>query len=368
VIVDRNGSEVFTRYFDSEKISIIDTRGESINIPVLLATGARHGMRASLATYIQEYVQMTGATVALTHIDNNPDFYRLKAACPELKVVSVQNGARDDTMFDTLAKHSANGMKFHADEVLCFGKFVGQRYADLIETKVEPVGSFMNNLVARSRPNPSSRQLLFLSQYRPPHPDWPDPVMPVGERVIPLAEFYSPERRLLPQLASFCKEHNIELAICGSSLDEHQQEKSFFAAMLGDLPWRFFPRSRLSSSYERVDAANWVVFIDSTLGYEALGRGAKAAAISIRGTVTKTRDRGYGFHSPYPDDGPFWTNVADEAKIERVLQFITTVDDATWAAARDCYVLDVIAFDPDNSHFVSLMKRYNAPLTPPYRT
>jgi surface carbohydrate biosynthesis protein len=246
---------------------------------------------------------------------------------------------------------------------------VGQRYAERIESRIEPNGSFMNNLVPKKTAPGSSRRLLFLSQYRPPHPDWTDPVMPVGDRVIPLAKFYSPERFLLPKLARFCHQNGLEFAICGSSLDGPEHERSFFAELLGDEPWIFLPRKGLSASYERLDEAKCVVFIDSTLGYEALGRGVKAAAISLRGAmVTKTDDRGYGLHAGYPDDGPFWTNVPDEARIERVLRYITTVSDEEWQGAWAAYVADVVAFDPDNSRFVALMKKYDAPLTPDYST
>lgn len=368
VIFDRNGSEVFKRYLDPANVSILEIRGESINIPTLIATVIRHGAGASLPKYAQQYVRMTGARLALTHIDNDPDFYLLKDACPGLTVISVQNGARDDTTFDIFAKYSRSA-SLRADYVLCFGKFVGQRYSDRVEARIEPIGSFMNNLVSRRAAPHGSRRVLFLSQYRPPHPDWTDPVMPVGERVIPLAEFYSPERFLLPRLAQFCHQNDLEFAICGSSLDEPERERSFFADMLGDEPWLFLPRKGLSTSYERLDEAKCVVFIDSTLGYEALGRGVKAAAISLRGVmVTKTADRGYGLHAGYPDDGPFWTNVPDEAKIERVLRYITTVSDEEWRSARATYVSDVVAFDPDNSRFVALMKRYDAPLTPAYST
>jgi surface carbohydrate biosynthesis protein len=85
-----------------------------------LATIARHGAAASLAKYAQEYVRMTGATVALTHIDNNPDFYLLKDACSGLTVISAQNGARDDTTFNTFEKYAQNGARLRADHITFF--------------------------------------------------------------------------------------------------------------------------------------------------------------------------------------------------------------------------------------------------------
>lgn len=363
VIFDRNGADVFAHYLDFDHVHVLEVRGESINIPVVIETALRHGVRSNFAKYTQRYLRHVKPSVALTHIDNSYTFYLLKRAGAKVKTISVQNGARDETLFDVLemSKGAFPG-GFEADHIFCFGKIVGKRYADHIRARIEPFGSFTNNRVPRAKTRPAPSTVLFISQYRPPHPDWKEPVMPVGERLIPHSAFYAPERLLLPRLADYCHGSGLELLVCGASLDQPDQEQAFFQEILQGRKWKFLSRTNSSTSYERLDQFAYSAFIDSTLGYEGLGRGIKAGVFSMRGSVTGTNDRGYGLLADYPETGPFWTNRADVDEIARVMRFVTSVDDAGWEGVKAQFISDVVAYDPGNTRFVELMRQYNVPL------
>jgi surface carbohydrate biosynthesis protein len=353
LVFDRNGSEVFRPYLPTEP-AILEVRGESINVRVLLATVLKNGFRTTMGTYTQEYVRFVKPRIALTHIDNALHFYRLKESQPELVTISVQNGIRDNVLFEILAR--ANGrLPLRADHILCFGRAVGEKYAEHIDASIHPIGSFMNNSVPRNVPPTKGHSVMFLSQFRVPHLSWKEPVMPVGEKLIEWNVFYRPETTLLPALLAYCRQRNLPFSVCGCSIEDREKEESFFRGLLGDTGWEYLPRISLDASYRRIDQVRCVVFVDSTIGYEALARGARAAVFSLRGTATQSEDRGFGLSVRHPPTGPFWTTVSDPAEVDRVLDYVLDATDGEWEAVRSAHMAEIMAFDPDNSRFRALL-------------
>jgi surface carbohydrate biosynthesis protein len=125
-------------------------------------------------------------------------------------------------------------------------------------------------------------------------------------------------------------------------------------------------RSNIYSSYENVAVAGFVVFVDTTLGYEALARGKKTAAFTLRGKSIGSDACNFGWPADFPDNGPFWTNHADEREFERVMDYITTVSDEEWKQTRQRYVPDLMEYDPGNTRFLKLMREIGVPLKSEY--
>jgi surface carbohydrate biosynthesis protein len=104
-----------------------------------------------------------------------------------------------------------------------------------------------------------------------------------------------------------------------------------------------------------VDAAEIVVFIDSTLGYEAIGRGKKTASFSCRGASLNSEDRKFGWSAGLPENGPFWTNDADERQLRRVMDYLNTVNAEEWEQTRQLYASELMEFDAGNTRFIALL-------------
>lgn len=75
------------------------------------------------------------------------------------------------------------------------------------------------------------------------------------------------------------------------------------------------------SCYENVASAGFVVFINSTLGYEALARGKKATAFTLRGEFLGPAAGNFGSVADLPEKGPFWTSHWDEREFKRVMDY-----------------------------------------------
>jgi surface carbohydrate biosynthesis protein len=158
-------------------------------------------------------------------------------------------------------------------------------------------------------------------------------------------------------LGKWCAKNNMRLKICAMSSEHTSQEKEFYADLLRGSEWEYMPRSDQYTSYKLVDAAKIVVFIDSTLGYESIGRGKKTASFSCRGVNLGREGTQFGWPGNFQNNGPFWTNEQDEQQFQRVMDYLNTVSDEEWEQAREPYASELMEFDPGNTRFAALLQQ-----------
>lgn len=365
LIIDRQGSNVLLTYLDPKSVEILDIGGESLNLYVLFKCLLH--WKFSLLYYSFQYLACVKPSVALTFIDNNILFYQLKGLQKNLTTIFVQNGVRAEVgcVLEVLKKEKHVLNKYQVDYMLTFGNAIGKEYAKYISGKVHPIGSFKNNLY-KSETQKQPRTVLFLSQYRPPPNPESDPMFMYYNQPIFWKQMYSAEAFLLPLLQQYCQQNKLELKICGSRPNHIDEERSYFITLLGDGSFEFLERTDLFSSYKNIAAAEFVVFTNTTLGYEVLASGKKTAAFTLRGKSLGS-DYKFGWPADLPDSGPFWTNHADEHEFKRVMDYITTVSDEEWEQARQRYVPELIEYDPGNTRFLKLMREIGVPLREEYQ-
>ena len=369
LIYDRVGSEVFLVYLDPKSVEILDVRGESLNLYILFKSLLH--WKFSLLNYSFQYLTCVKPSVALTFIDNNHLFYQLKSHQKDLTTVFVQNGLKgdDEDVFGFLKMQTHFHNKYHVDYMLTFGNAINRKYSKCINGKTLPIGSFKNNL-CQSKPQKQSKSVLFISQYRPPPTPESRPVLIHGNQKIFWKQFYSAEEFLLPLLQQYCLQNKLELKICMCSADQtrEEQERNYFISLLGSEAVELLEKSSIYSSYENVAAAGFVVFVDTALGYEALARGKKTAAFTLRGKSLGSATSNFGWPADLPDNGPFWTNHDNEQEFERVMDYITTVSDEEWEQTRQRYVPELMEYDSGNTRFLKLMREIGVPLKREYES
>jgi len=366
LIYDRDGSEVFLKYLEPKGVEILDVRGESLNLYVLCKCLLR--WEISLLHYSLQYLSCVEPSVALTFVDNNHLFYQLKSHHKNLTTVFVQNGVKGEVgdVIGFLKMQTRIPNKFQVDHMLTFGNAAGRKYLEYIEGKIIPIGSIKNNIY-QSEPQKQFRSVLFLSQYRPPPSPESRPILVHGNRRISWKQFYSVEAFLLPLLHRYCLQNKLALKICMCSYDETEGESNYFKALLGNEGVELLKKTGSYSGYENVEAAEFVVFVDTALGYEALGRGKKAAAFTLRGQLLGSASCNFGWPADIPLSGPFWTNDTDEHEFKRVMDYITSVSDDEWEQTRRRYVTELMEYDPGNTRFVKLMREIGVPLKREYQ-
>jgi len=355
LIYDVCGASYLAPYLAAYRVEVMATQGEWVNVRCLLMAIFRlYQFKGRFArAYNHVYINMVKPKIIITYVDNNPEFYMLSGCIKETTTISIQNGCRG-----VRAGFTANNLKgsnYHVDYMFVFSNTIGRLYNEYITGTVITLGSLRNNSVKIKNVS-NSKVVLYISQYRPPSESGlPFFTLPNGTS-ISHQEFFSVEHRVLRFLGEWCFQNDKLLVVAGASL-QASQEKFFYARILENIDWTYAPQTTDIGSYELVDASDIIVFIDSTLGYEAFARGKKIAALSCRGFDIKGLAFNFGWPHSLPDVGPFWTNKLKESLFQEIMDYLKDLTEFDWQEDRKRYINNILAFDPDNSKLSILIKQ-----------
>jgi len=354
LIYDACGAEVLAPYLIGYSVEIIPSRGKSVNVPCLLRAILKLSFWRGnpIQSYAEAFIEVVSPKLVITYIDNDVSFYTISNRFQDIKTIFLQNGSRSE-MGDIFG-HLVKSESYHVDYMFVHGSAIGRHYQKFISGQVIAVGSLKSNQIKKSA-KVVVGSILFISQYHDkPEGGAPFWIEPDGTPIY-WDQFFAAEVQALNFLSQWCAENNKLLQICGRRTDKDCLEKGFYADCLKECVWEYIPRSSNSNSFELVDAAELVVFIDSTLGYESIGRGNKTASFSCRGSSLNNAATKFGWPTNLPDNGPFWTNDADERQFQRVMDYLNTVSAEEWEQTRQLYASELMEFDAGNTRFVALL-------------
>ena len=356
LIFDTLSLEPLAPYLIKYRVVTMAVRGEVINVPCFLrsALTLKFWKGNLLSAYTEKFIEVVSPRLIITFVDNNESFYNISKRFPDIKTMFIQNGVRGEPgdVFERLVKSE----NYYVDHMLVFGVVIGKKYKSYIGGSTLAIGSLKNNTV-KINDIVSDGSILFISQYREkPKNNAPFAHLANGEPFCH-DQFYLAEVIALRFLSSWCVENKKSLKIAGASAEKTGPEIDFFKAILSGCEWEYLPQIDQYNSYKLVDAAEIVVFIESTLGYESIVRGKKTAAFSFRGSSILNPKALYPFGWPLelPNNGPFWTNHQDEVHFQRIMNYLNTVSDEDWEQTRQKYVSELIEFNPDNTRLVTLL-------------
>lgn len=372
LIYDRSGTEFLLRILSPEHTEILDIRGESLNVRVLLKMLL--GRQISLYNYACEYIELVNPSIVITFTDTNTNFYRLKTEFPEITTIAIQNGIRtnfgprSDTGFFDLLQRANQQTNLSVDYMCLFGKAIASKYRPWLNAQFVSVGGLRSNTVNIKIHSSARKGIKIVSQYPPSWTNNSDVCQYYRTHPVSFSKLYEAETYVARFLAQYCKDHALEFTVCGKRDQSSTDERDFFSRAIGPLPWKFIPRDASASSYESLESASVIVTVDSTLGYEFLGRGSRVAFFSIRGTLISqligvpVEDLNFGWPLQLGSHGSFWTNTPSESEFARVLDYLTTVEDQEWAREIDKYTDDLMVFDQGNTVLRGLLQRLGARL------
>lgn len=355
LIYGLTGAQYLVPYLSDYSVEIISVNGESINVPCFLRASlkANFWMGEPIQAYIDALIQAASPQLIVTFADNDPAFYTISERFPKAKSLLVQNGRRDNWL-DRLPTYKA----FHVDYMLTHNTSVGMYYGRHIHGEVMSIGSLKNNKVTKAADfQPGS--ILFISEYRVKPKD--NAPLLQDENGIPVHfdQFYSIEIYVLHFLSKWCAENNKLLQICGCFVENQHIEHDFYAMHIEGCEWEYLPKteSDLYGSYKSVDAAEIVVFLESTLGYESIARGKKTACFACRDIFRTTGTRRFGWPAILPIRGPFWTNELRDIEFRQIMDYLVGVDGEEWEKIQTRYASTLMEYDPGNTRLGALIKQ-----------
>ena len=270
--------------------------------------------------------------------------YKIKKFLPNTKIIVIQNGMRGYKKDFFSQIQDTKNLK--ADFVFTFNKHIADIYKKFITCKFYTIGSFKNNFYSIKK-NFNKKQLVFISEYKP---------QGMFNSLLEYNNFYKAEKLLLPILYNFCSENKLKFYICGRSND-HEKELSFYESIFGhdNTKWNFIFKKK--SNYIHIDKSEYVVFISSTLGYEAISRGKKVAAITIRSNFTKLINHTFGWPYKFQKNGFFWTNELKSLIIKKKLSNMISSNNQKYSKNLNIVKSKIIIHDKNNFIFKKSLKR-----------
>jgi len=357
LIYDACHSEIFAPYLSCYKVGVFCSRYEYLNIPcVLLSIANSHFWNTNFyQAYLEAYIYATSARIVVTFIDNDSRFYRLSNRIKQIKTVFVQNGFRGlSNDLDGLISLPC----YKVDYMFVHGPAIGSYYSQIIAGKVIVSGSFKNNFSA-PHVQQNCSGVLFISQWRE-NIDFQDVYYVERDgTTVYWSQFFQAEFIVLRFLDVWCSLNGKTLHICGIATEQSVDlESKFYRSILSQYESECFFHQRKDefSSYRLVDSSEIVVTIDSTLGYESLGRGKKTAFFSCRRSMLSNNlIPSFGWPAVLDADGSFWTNSPCTVRFNQIMNYLASVNTRDWTAESRKHASDIIDYDFNNSRFTTLI-------------
>ncbi len=355
IIYDRNGFELLEPYLMGKTHVTFSTRGESINLYILLKSIVKLNFwnLNSFNTYITTYIEYVVPKVVITFTDNDSRFYLISKQFPSVKTIMIQNGNRGITgdVFD----HLEHSDKFRVDFILSMNVSVGEKYLEYMQGQVIPIGSFKNNM--REKVNRIEEdQVLFISQWAEKPFDSSVIYFENDGTPIEYEEFFEVDRLVLNFLQKWCDRNLKQLVILGRELETNKDEFQYYLNLLPVNSFKFLPQIDSLSNYHELDKSKIVVFVDSTLGYESIGRANRTASFAWRRLSNGRQLVRFGWPLELEPEGVFWSSEVSESNFNKIMDYLNTVSESEWKNVVEKYQKMHMEYDPGNSILSNLLK------------
>ncbi len=301
---------------------ILNSRFETINVPILLETIKKGQFNFNLKNYYLQYINTVKPKKVITLIDNNIIFYQFKKYFPKIEFYSIQCGHRTKNrdFFLELKKKKIKKKDLSCDRIFVANLGFGKKIQNYINCKITPLGFFKNNFIKVANNKNKKKSILFISQFRESQmkTDYLN------------KEYFFVENRILPFIQKYCNEKNFIFSILGCSKNS-KLEKKYFKSILNSSFFIFKKKLEYPENYKFIDKFEVVTFVDSTLGYEAISRKKKVAVFSCRKMSKKSSQEKFGWPVKYPKKGLFYQNNSlslDDTY--RILNNVTKISQKNW--------------------------------------
>jgi surface carbohydrate biosynthesis protein len=359
LIYDAANREILLEYLKPWQPEILHVRGEQVNMWVFLKCLFRG--RGNVNAYIDCFIETVNPHLVVTIVDNKSTFYTISQRHPDLKTLFIQNGLRGYycDIFAELDRLDSDALSaFFVDYMLVLGSVYGNHYRRYVKGKIITAGSIKNNFVRKEK-LPQPGVIAFVSQWRL------SPGIDLGYTFCSFNDFWvKPDTLVLQCLMSYASKNNKKLMIIPSQRNDSDvpiSEKDYFRKVMGGEP-EFLEPSGSCSGYHAVDLADIVVALESTLAFEAIARGKKAAIFPIRGTMLSVTGWDYGWPGVFSDEGPFWTNKPEPDIFVRILDYLFAVTDEQWQEdLTSTNFSSIMEYDPENTMLQSILEKEIGP-------
>tara|TARA_Y100000590_G_scaffold310794_1_gene351104 strand:+ start:161 stop:1339 length:1179 start_codon:yes stop_codon:yes gene_type:complete len=362
LIYDAESLTIFEKIFNENEYFVLYSRKSVIYPIILIKSIFKYRSKWNLYNYYIDLINFVSPEFAFTRIDNETFFWKLKFLLKKKTTTFfIQNGFRNyaHDIFEKLDNSDHDKEKHKVDYYFVFSESVKKRYEKYMNGKGIVIGSFKNNHVPVIKKN-FKQDILFVSEFASTKYFKPK---------FSSEDYWYPENFFLPIVKRFAEKNNLNLKILGKLNNDKSlkdEEKKFFSKIIGEKGWDYVESNKYYECYKRIDESKFIIFVSSTLGYEAIARNKPTAALCARNFKYNNHATKNDFNFSWPanisDKGSFWTNDCNEEEVLEILNYVNNVDYKKWEEETKELRKNFMAFDYGNKTFLNCIKSLNVPL------
>lgn len=290
----------------------------------------------SFNTYFKNYVKFTSAKIIINIIDNSLNYYTLKKQLPDVNFISIQNGNRDYTTWifkkKKRIKNSSIYKNMKCDHLFTFNKYYIKQYKNIIKSKFHVLGNYQSNSIKVNKTK-YKNSFLFISQGMQ---SWH---MRIGI-----------SNKLHQFISYYFSNYNRKIHILLKNKTDLGRTKEIdFYKKFYDSNCVFLKSNSVQQSYKILDKYENIIFTNSTLGYESIGRKKKIVVFPVN--KDRIDKRAFGWPKKYQKQNYnfFSINKLTYIEIKRVLDNVYNCKQEDWEKKYYKNISDLMYFDKNNS-------------------
>ena len=279
-------------------------------------------------TYCQNYIKFTSPKVVITFNDNYVHFYKLKEKLKNIHFISIQNGVRLQSWFKS--KELIESKNLECDHMFVFNKYILKKYKKYIKTNYHILGGFKNNMV-QVNDTKIFNEFLFISQFHKNN-----------------KKNQNYQTKVLNLIKKYLSGSNKKLHILLRNKNSfYQKDEIEYFKKIFQSKCVFHKTSKWEKSYKIMDRFENIIFMFSTLGYEAISRKKKVAIFSP--SKFQNYKNYFGWPARIQKDYSFFSiKKLTYNETERVLNNIYNCNQLNWDKKYYNVIKDQLLFNKDN--------------------
>jgi surface carbohydrate biosynthesis protein len=305
-----------------------------------------------LDAYKVVFFEKVSPKVILTFNDINFSFFKINSLYKKAKLISVQNSYRSNETGELLKKKK----NLFANDIFVFSKAVKNLYKKSINGNIVELGSPISNSINILK-RKKSKKIIFISQYSIREPN--QKFYYNGLYKDYLDNYKNVDGKAANFINNILDESDYKFYILGRySRDNKKKEIDFFSSVI-DKKFNFIENLNVNNTYRSLESSELVIFVDSTLGYEAIGRGNKVVSLSIRSEYHKWKEAKFGWPLVFKKEkGKFWTNYYDEKLIKNLIFENIKISRNKWFKENNKIISKLMVYNKNNGPLVRTVKKY----------
>jgi surface carbohydrate biosynthesis protein len=279
-------------------------------------------------TYCKNYIKFTSPKIVITFNDNYIQFYKFKKELKNVKFISIQNGVRLANWFHQIRLLKTKNLE--CDHIFVFNKYIEKKYKKNIKSKFHILGSFKNNIVKINNTE-NYNTFLFISQFD---------------------KYNKKNQNFQLKVLNLIKQHlsksntKLHILLRGKNYLKLNEEIDYFKKIFHS-SCVFHKTSKWKNIYKILDKFENIIFMFSSLGYEAISRKKKVIIFS----PNKHNNYNYHFGWPAPlkkNQNFFSIKKMTYKETKRVMNNVYNCNQINWEKKYYRHIKDQLYLNKDN--------------------